>query len=149
MFRVLSVQLFLAGLSVAELVEIEYASSADNTKQKALFYDPKPGKPVPLIVALHTWSGDYRQRHYKQIEEWVKEKGWVLIHPDFRGPAKRPEATGSELVVKDIVSAIEYAKKTSRIDEKAIFWLSGDQACIKSKLPVVIKLASEPSRFMV
>ena len=108
-------------LQAQDIREIEYPTTADNTLQRALFFDPNPEQPVPLVVALHTWSGDYRQRHYKAIEEWVREKGWLLIHPDFRGPARRPEATGSELVVKDIVSAVDYARKTSRVDEKAIF----------------------------
>ncbi len=107
--------------SAQKILDIEYLSTADNTKQRALFFDPKPAKPVPLVVALHTWSGDYKQRHYGAIEKWVREKGWILIHPDFRGPAKRPEATGSDLVVKDIVSAVDYARKTSKVDERAVF----------------------------
>ncbi len=108
-------------LQAQDLRKIEYPTTADRTQQRALFFDPEPEQPVPLVVALHTWSGDYRQRHYKVIEKWVREKGWILIHPDFRGPARRPEATGSGLVVKDIISAVDYARKTSKVDEKAIF----------------------------
>ena len=87
-------------LSRGQIEDIEYLSSADNTKQHAFFFDPKPEKAVPLVVALHTWSSGYKQRHYGAIEKWCQEKGWAFIYPDFRGPAKRPEATGSELVVK-------------------------------------------------
>ena len=47
--------------------------------------------------------------------------GWAYIHPDFRGPNNRPEATGSKLVVADIVSAVEYAKKSTQIDHSAIY----------------------------
>ena len=35
-----------------------------------------------------------------------------LQNPNFRGPNKTPEACGSELVVKDIISVVEYAKQT-------------------------------------
>ncbi len=43
-----------------QIEDIEYLSSADNTLQHALFFDPEPREAVPLIVALHTWSGDYK-----------------------------------------------------------------------------------------
>lgn len=121
--RTIILLLAAARCAGAELIEIEYLSAADNTMQKAFFFDPKPEKAVPLIVALHTWSSSYKQRHYGEIEKWCLEKGWAFIYPDFRGPARRPEATGSELVVKDIVSAVDYAKKTTRVDEKAVFLL--------------------------
>ena len=74
-----------------ELRDIEYRSAADNSMQRAMFHDPKSDKPVPLVVALHTWSGGYRQQHHKPIREWCMKKGWAYIHPDFRGPARRPE----------------------------------------------------------
>jgi acetyl esterase/lipase len=49
------------------------------------------------------------------------EKKWNFIHPNFRGPNRRPEATGSELVVQDILSAVEYAKKNAAVDENRIY----------------------------
>ncbi len=110
-----------AGPHGQALKDIEYLSAADNTRQHAMFFAPETKKAVPLVVALHTWSGDYRQNHHQPIAEWCMKKGWAYIHPDFRGPARRPEATGSELVVKDIVSAVEYAKGASKIDASAVF----------------------------
>lgn len=104
-----------------ELKEIRYTTSADNTEQPAMFYAPESQEAVPLVVALHTWSGDYKQGFHKAVERWCMEKGWAYIHPNFRGPNNRPEATGSELVVKDIVSAVEYAKHTANIDRSSIF----------------------------
>jgi pimeloyl-ACP methyl ester carboxylesterase len=101
--------------------EVSYRSNADDSMQSAMFYDPKPGEPVPLVVALHTWSGDFRQEHHKPIREWCMKKGWAYIHPDFRGPARRPEATGSDLVVGDIVSAVKYARNATRIQGDAVF----------------------------
>ena len=101
--------------------EIKYQSSADQSEQPAFFYAPVSEKPVPLLVALHTWSGNYKQKYHKAIEQWCIKNGWAYIHPDFRGPNNRPEATGSKLVVADIVSAVEYAKKSTQIDGSAIY----------------------------
>ena len=101
--------------------EIKHRSSADQSEQPAVFYAPESKTPVPLVIALHTWSGDYQQKYHKAVEQWCIRNGWAYIHPDFRGPNNRPEATGSEFVVADIVSAVEYAKKTTNIDTSAIY----------------------------
>ena len=105
----------------SESREIRYQSSADQSEQPAMFYAPASETPVPLVVALHTWSGNYKQRSHKAIEQWCIKHEWAYIHPDFRGANNRPEATGSELVVADIVSAVEYAKETTQIDNSAIY----------------------------
>ena len=86
--------------------EITYLSRADKTLQPAMFYAPVTEQRVPLIVALHTWSGDYRQRGHQRIAEWCLTNGWAFLHPNFRGPNDKPEATGSQLVVDDIVSGV-------------------------------------------
>ncbi|QDV70610.1 Prolyl oligopeptidase family protein [Rosistilla carotiformis] len=101
--------------------EIRYLSSADQSQQPAVFYAPPADATVPLVVALHSWSGDYKQNTHQAIEAWCVQNGWAYIHPNFRGPNVRPEATGSELVVKDIVSAVEHAKQTVPIDPSAIY----------------------------
>jgi len=103
------------------LQEIEYTSSADKTRQRAMFFAPESEEAVPMIVALHTWSGDYRQQGHKAIAQWCMKNGWAFLHPDFRGPNRRPEATGSELVVKDIASAVEHVKKTAKIDAASVY----------------------------
>jgi pimeloyl-ACP methyl ester carboxylesterase len=105
-----------------EVNEIKYASSADSSLQPALFYAPETTeKPVPLLVALHTWSGDYTQKMSIPYAQWCIEKGWVFIHPHFRGPNWTKEATGSELVVADIVSAVDYAKARAKVDSNRIY----------------------------
>jgi len=96
-------------------------SSADDSQQLAMFYAPTTGEPVPLVVALHTWSGNYEQDTHKAIEEWCVKKGWEYIHPDFRGPNRRPEATGSPMVVQDIISAVDYARTRAKIDTSSIY----------------------------
>ncbi len=102
------------------VVEIKYLSSADNTMQPALYYDPGKSEAVPLLVALHTWSGNYTQKE-PAYAKWCIKKGWVMIHPDFRGANNCPEAMGSESVVKDIISAVDYARQHSKIDLSRIY----------------------------
>lgn len=106
-----------------EIREINYLSKADNTKQPALFYAPTVrGEPRPLLVGLHSWSSNYRQNN-SLYGKWCIEKKWNFIHPNFRGPNRRREATGSELVVKDILSAVEFAKKNGAVDETRVYLL--------------------------
>ena len=101
--------------------EIKYISSADGSSQPAIFYAPATQEAVSLVVALHTWSFDYKQDYHQEIEAWCIENGWAYIHPNFRGPNNRPEATGSKLVIADIVSAVEYAKQVTQINSSAIY----------------------------
>lgn len=104
----------------AQVQAIQYRSSADGTLQPALFYDPGGNEPKPLLIALHSWSGDYTQAN-PAYGLWCIAKGWVMMHPDFRGVNQRPEACGSELVVQDILSAVEHAKMNCNIDEGRIY----------------------------
>ena len=113
--------------------EIRFLSAADNSMQPAMFYDPGGELEVPMVVALHSWSSDYKQTLHADIEAWCVEKGWVYLHPDFRGRNLRPEATGSELVVQDIVNSVEYAKSVASIDSSSIYLVGtsgGGYACL-------------------
>ena len=104
-----------------EVVKISYPCSADQTEQPALFYRPEKDEPVPLLVGLHTWSGNYLQATSAPYARWCIDKGWVFIHPDFRGPNTKPEGCGSELAVMDIVDAVSYAKEQAKVDTKRIY----------------------------
>ena len=101
--------------------EIKYQSSADQSEQPAMFYAPVSKEPVPLIVALHTWSGNYKQKYHKAIEQWCIKNGWAYIHPRLPGAQQSAGCNRSKLVVADIVSAVEYAKKSTQIDHSAIY----------------------------
>lgn len=103
-----------------QVQDVKYLSAADNTLQPTLFYKPESDKPVPLLVALHTWNSGYMQPE-SAYAKWCIARGWVFIHPDFRGPNNKPEACGSELMVKDILSAVDYAQKTANIDTDRIY----------------------------
>jgi poly(3-hydroxybutyrate) depolymerase len=107
---------------------IRYLSSADNTQQPMMFYKPQPQEPRPLVVALHSWSNDYTQTDSVIYSEWCIANDWNFIHPNFRGANRRPETTGSELVIADVLSAIDYAKANARVDESRIYaigWSGG------------------------
>jgi hypothetical protein len=80
-----------------------------------MFYKPKVDTSRPLLVALHSWSNNYRQKESVIYAEWCIANDWIFIHPNFRGPNNKPEATGSELVVGDVLSAIDYAKASLEI----------------------------------
>lgn len=93
---------------------VDISSSADGSTQKAYFYAAESVKPQPLIVSLHTWSGDYTQKDPLVAE--ILARGYNYIHPDFRGPNNHPAATVSPLVVSDIEDAIRYALENSHSD---------------------------------
>ena len=107
---------------------VTYLSAADNTRQPMMFYKPKVDAPRPLLVAFHSWSNNYRQKESVIYAEWCIANDWIFIHPNFRGSNNKPQATGSELVIGDVLSAIDYAKANARVDESRIYavgWSGG------------------------
>ncbi|MBN1465147.1 right-handed parallel beta-helix repeat-containing protein [candidate division KSB1 bacterium] len=104
-----------------EVREIEYLSAADSSMQPALYYDSGSSHAKPLLVGLHSWSADYRQEANVPLAKWCLQKDWVFIHPDFRGPNRTPQATGSQLVVADILSAVDYARQHENVDSSRIY----------------------------
>ncbi|MFS8069344.1 MAG: alpha/beta hydrolase family protein, partial [Byssovorax sp.] len=52
---------------------------------------------------------------------FAERNGWAFIHPDFRGPYRRPEAAASDLVAQDILDAVEYAKQHANVDPSRIY----------------------------
>lgn len=115
------VHILASGEWPSDVKEIRYRSNADNTEQPALFFAPPRRKPQPLLIALHSWSSDYKQESSVPYARWCVTHHWAFIHPNFRGPNQRPEATGSELVIQDVLSAIEYAKQNAAVDESRIY----------------------------
>jgi hypothetical protein len=101
--------------------EVLIKSSMDTAMQKAYFYPTTESIPQPLIVSLHTWSGNYTQ--IDTISILSKNKNWNYIHPDFRGNNVRKEACCSEYVISDIDDAIDFAIKNSNVDPGKIYVL--------------------------
>ena len=101
--------------------EVKFRSSADESLRWTEIFATPSSEPVPLVVALHTWSSNWKQSSQKPIEDFCVENGWAYLHPDFRGPNRTPQATGSKLVIGDIVSAVEFACGKTKVDKKRIF----------------------------
>ncbi|MBN1942821.1 MAG: prolyl oligopeptidase family serine peptidase [Phycisphaerae bacterium] len=109
--------------------EVHISSSADGKIQPAMFYAPRgtlgpKAKPAPLLVALHQWShgfdipsvqGDYLSE--------VRKRGWVFIHPHFRGRNDNPLACASDLAVQDVLDAVAFARANASVDPKRIYLL--------------------------
>ena len=101
-----------------EFREVEIKSPLDGEIQKAYFYASLNGKPKPLIVSLHTWSGNYAQND--PLVKQILEKDWNYIHPDFRGANKNPMACGSKYAIDDIDQAIDFAIRNGNVDMQNI-----------------------------
>lgn len=108
-----------------EIMQVSIISSADEHIQKAYFYKSTSQQKQPLIISLHTWSGDYTQN-----DPLVKQcllNNWNYIHPDFRGPNWTVQACGSSFVLSDIDDAIGYAIEHGNVnsDEIHVIGVSG------------------------
>ena len=57
--------------------DVAYTSSADDTEQRTMFYAPDSDEQLPMIVALHTWSGDYTQQTHRAVQDWCVANGWA------------------------------------------------------------------------
>ena len=102
-----------------EFLVVKIRSKADNSLQPAYFLPAQSKVPRPLIVSLHTWSGDYSQDD--PLAELTRKNQWNYIHPDFRGPNWTPDACLSKKALTDIDDAIQYAKDNGPVDTKNIF----------------------------
>ncbi|MGN6602317.1 MAG: SGNH/GDSL hydrolase family protein [Ginsengibacter sp.] len=94
--------------------KVQMKSTADGAIQNARFHKTSSKKPQPLIVSLHTWSGNYDQGDPLAAEVLLRD--WNYIHPDFRGPNNNPDACGSALAIHDLLDAIHYAIKNGNVD---------------------------------
>lgn len=98
---------------------VDVKSPIDKKTQKAYFYKTTSTTPQPLVVSLHTWSGNYTQQD--SISTLAKASNYNYIHPDFRGPNNNVEACGSRLALSDIDASIDFAIKHGNVDPDQIF----------------------------
>jgi len=98
--------------------EVSIRSTLDGNLQKAYFLKTDAPDPRPLVVSLHTWSGDYTQED--PLAELCLELDVNYIHPDFRGPNWTPKACCSELALSDIDDAIDFALENANVDKSDI-----------------------------
>lgn len=101
--------------------EIAYPASGDETEQPALFWRTRARKPAPLLVALHTWTGDFDTPGSEEYFERCRARSWNFIYPSFRGACNRPEAGGSDLALSDIENAVDYALLNAKVDPSRIY----------------------------
>ncbi|NQV27093.1 MAG: prolyl oligopeptidase family serine peptidase [Rhodopirellula sp.] len=108
--------------SLPELTEATVKSSLDSESQPVRFWAPDQAReePTPLLVFLHSWSGDYRQDNSKWQAQAVK-RGWIYLHPNFRGVNQTPKACGSKWARQDILDAVDFAMAKFNVDPKRIY----------------------------
>lgn len=97
-----------------EFVHVQIPSPTDGAMQNAWFYPSSKATGQPLIISLHTWSGDYNQED--PLAKEIVEKDWNYIHPDFRGANNKPDACGSPLVISDLLDVIHFVIKNAKVD---------------------------------
>jgi poly(3-hydroxybutyrate) depolymerase len=105
-----------------KLTEIQLTSSLDGETQPVHYWAPAKAKtePTTLFVFLHSWSGDYRQDNSKWHRQAV-ERGWIYLHPNFRGVNQSPKACGSRWARQDILDAIDFALSQFKVDPERIY----------------------------
>jgi lysophospholipase L1-like esterase/pimeloyl-ACP methyl ester carboxylesterase len=98
--------------------QVQIKSTSDSSIQQAWYYPSTGNSFQPLIISLHTWSGDFQQEDPLASEALLRN--WNYIHPDFRGINNRPDACGSPLVIADIEDAIRFAIEKGKVDTQNI-----------------------------
>ena len=100
----------------------QFTSSLDGSQQEAFIILPAdydPHTPTPMVVSLHSWSADLKQRNV--LERAVHDRGWIYLFPNFRGVNQTPEACGSRLAQQDVLDAVDWAQDQYNIDPKRIY----------------------------
>lgn len=105
-----------------KLSELRVPSSLDQTDQPSLYWAPEQArrKPTPVLVYLHSWSSDYRQDNSAWHQEAVK-RGWIYLHPNFRGVNRQPEACGSQFARQDVVDALDAIQGRFQVDKRRVY----------------------------
>ena len=107
---------------------VKVRSSIDSSEQPCHFWAPEKARTtaVPLVVGLHTWSGDFTYlSHYATVFSYAKKLGWAFVGPNFRGPNNTYVACGHDYAVQDIVDAVNYARSNANIDPSRIYIIGG------------------------
>lgn len=119
---VLLVALSTGAFAAGPLTEISVVSTLDGTPQPSLLWVPPAAtdEPRPLLVSLHSWSGDYRQDRSAWLEQALPRK-WIYLQPNFRGVNDQPQACGSELARQDILDAVEWVIRNHNVNTEKIY----------------------------
>jgi dipeptidyl aminopeptidase/acylaminoacyl peptidase len=125
------------------LSEAKVVSSLDKQEQPVRYFYPAKGNgPRPLLVSLHSWSGDYTQDHSKWLAE-AAARDWAFLEPNFRGINDHPEACGSKLARQDVLDAMDWMVKGHKIDSSRIY-LAGESG---GGMMTLLMAGYHPERF--
>jgi pimeloyl-ACP methyl ester carboxylesterase len=107
---------------VPKLKEISVTSTLDGSPQPSLLWVPESAasEARPLLVSLHSWSGDYRQDRSEWYRQAVR-RDWIYLQPNFRGVNDHPEGCGSPLARQDILDATEWVIRDHKVDTERIY----------------------------
>ena len=79
-------------------------------------------KLPPLLVCLHTWSGDSAQsKPRNEMRDFAKSEGWAFLHPNFGGPNFDAEACASESATSEIFDAVRELVITKQVDPERLY----------------------------
>ena len=108
----------------AERIKLAVPSSVDGVEQTCYLNLPDRAEndtaPRPLMVLLHSWSGNVEQRN-PEFEQAALRRGWFCLQPDFRGQNHRPEACGSPLAQQDVIDAVRWVVQRWSVDRRRIY----------------------------
>lgn len=112
----------IADAELPRLAEIRVTSTHDGTPQPSRLWLPDAAatEPTPLLVSLHSWSGDYTQDRSRWHQQAV-DHGWIYLQPNFRGVNDHPEACGSPAARQDILDAIDWVIGRHNVDTSRIY----------------------------
>ncbi len=111
-----------SGSALPKQLSGQTVSSLDGAVQPLFYWAPEGAaeRPTPLFVFLHSWSSDYRQDNSKWFAQAVK-RGWIYVHPDFRGVNDKPAACGSRLARQDVLDSIDFICRKYRVDPERVY----------------------------
>jgi poly(3-hydroxybutyrate) depolymerase len=116
--------LIVCDAQAAERLKLAVPSSVDQIEQTCYLHLPKGYDPnggaVPLVVSVHSWSGDVEQRNVP-LENAAELRGWLVLMPNFRGRNDHPEACGSTLAQQDILDAVAWVSAKYPVDRRRIY----------------------------
>jgi len=107
---------------VSTLREVQIPSSLDGELQSVRYFAPEVSgtAKMPVLVFLHSWSGDFKQDNSAWQYE-AERRGWLYLHPDFRGPNQTPKACGSAFARQDVLDALDWAASRFAIDAERVY----------------------------
>ncbi len=96
-----------------------YYRSTDGTNVSGLLFKPAGTGPWPLVVVAHAGFGEGAD--FSDVALIIRDKGYVVFNPDFRGSGKsggRNEGARGE--VDDVITGIEYVKSLGVVQDDRV-----------------------------